>query len=63
MWASVDKIMDIERYYIESGVRFEELVEEEVEQERAAARWNRVKNCFASRLFIEDTSTRCPSRG
>ena len=62
MWASVDKIMDIERYYIESGVRFEELVEEEVELKRAAARWNRVK-CFASRLFIEDASTRCPSRG
>jgi hypothetical protein len=54
--------MDIERYYIESGVRFEELVEEEVELKRAAARWNRVK-CFASRLFIEDTSARCPSCG
>ena len=42
MWASVDKIMDIQRYVVYSGVRFEELVEEEVEQERAAARWNRV---------------------
>ena len=62
MWASVDKIMDIQRYVVYCGVRFEELVEEEVELERAAARWNRVK-CFASRLFIEDTSTRCPSRG
>ena len=62
MWASVDKIMDIERYVVKSGVRFEELVEEEVELKRAAARWNRVK-CFASRLFIEDTSARCPSCG
>ena len=42
MWASVDKIMDIQRYVVYCGVRFEELVEEDVEQERAAARWNRV---------------------
>lgn len=42
VWASVDKIMDIQRYVVYCGVRFEELVEEEVELERAAARWNRV---------------------
>ena len=37
-------------------------MEEEAELEQAAARWNRVK-CFASRLFIEDMSTRCQAAG
>ena len=37
-------------------------MEEEAELEQAAARWNRVK-CFASRMFIEDTSTRCQAAG